>query len=284
MKIEASVAFWNDAQMPYVETRRACQSRACYQSHSHPTFSIGAVDVGVSCFQSVFSSEQEIESGTLVVIPPHIQHSCNPMLDRAWSYQMMHLDAEWLQRLIQELLQDQQHTIIDISSSFFPQLSPQIIKIPTLYQAFTDLNQMLFEPHISIFRKEQYLIEVLTQILLPHFQWDHLQFSQYYQQHLNELISALNQKDEFVCLEDLSQQLGISRYAIIRLFKNNLGLTPHAYQLNHKINQARTLLKNGEPILRVAHHLGFTDQSHFHRVFKSHTGITPKQYQIHFLA
>ncbi len=36
--------------MPYVETRRACASRACYKAHSHPTFSIGAVDQGNSIF------------------------------------------------------------------------------------------------------------------------------------------------------------------------------------------------------------------------------------------
>ena len=65
--------------------------------------------------------------------------------------------------------------------------------------------------------------------------------------------------------------------------KNNFGLTPHAYQLNQKINIARKRLKSGEAIIQVAHDLGFTDQSHFHHVFKSHTGITPKQFQAQFV-
>ncbi len=73
MSLDLSVEFWSDPQMSYVETRRACQSRICYQTHSHTTFSIGAVDVGQSRFSSNFSAEEKIESGSLVVIPAHIR-------------------------------------------------------------------------------------------------------------------------------------------------------------------------------------------------------------------
>lgn len=283
MSLEPTVEFWSHPNMPYVETRRACQSRICYKAHSHPTFSIGTVDVGESRFSSRFSSEEKIESGSLVIIPAQIQHSCNPLPNQAWSYQMMHLDADWIANLIAELTQESVDADITIPPSRnFPQLTPQIIKTPYLYQSFTHLNHVLFDPNISVLEKEQYLIEVLTQVLLPQFEWKPLDLPEYYQQHLDLLLDALNAQEEFVCLETLSQKMGISRYAIIRLFKNNLGLTPHAYQLNHKVNQARSLLKCGEPIIQVAVDLGFTDQSHFHRVFKLHTGITPKQYQTQF--
>jgi len=57
----ALVEFWSDPHMPYVETRRACASRACYKAHSHPTFSIGAVDQGNS--------------------PAHVEHACNHIPD-----------------------------------------------------------------------------------------------------------------------------------------------------------------------------------------------------------
>ncbi|MNJ03069.1 HTH-type transcriptional activator RhaS [compost metagenome] len=77
--------------------------------------------------------------------------------------------------------------------------------------------------------------------------------------------------------------LGISRYAVIRLFKANWGLTPHAFQLNLKVNQARELLKYGKNIGDISYELGFSDQSHFHRVFKIHTGVTPRQYQQGFI-
>ncbi|OTG66443.1 AraC family transcriptional regulator [Acinetobacter silvestris] len=276
MSIEQSVEFWSHPKMPYVEIRRACQSRICYKSHSHSTFSIGAVDIGQSQFSSYFSSAQQIESGSLVVIPAHIEHSCNPLPDQAWTYQMMHLNADWVEKLLEELHID---AYSPIQSGNFPWLKSQIIKTADIYQAFSQLNLNLFDSNISILDKEQHLIEVLTGILLPSFTWKYLDLPKYHQKNLDELINYLNVENEFISLENLSHAMGLSRYAIIRLFKNNLGLTPHAYQLNKKINQARELLNHGEPIINVAHDLGFTDQSHFHRVFKAHTGVTPKQYQ-----
>ncbi len=77
----ASVEFWSDPCMPYVETRRACASRACYKAHSHPTFSIGAVDQGNSIFTSHFGGTQQIDAGTLVLVPAHVEHACNPVPD-----------------------------------------------------------------------------------------------------------------------------------------------------------------------------------------------------------
>lgn len=279
MQLDTAVEFWTDPQMPYVETRRACQSRICYKSHSHPTFSIGAVDCGISRFNSYFASEEQIQTGSVVIIPAEVEHACNPLENQAWSYQMMHLDAHWVAQLFSELVKD----IEQLYPHHIPLLKPQILTNPHIYQAFTQLNQLLFDPTISILFKQQQLIEVLSEILLPNFEFTLLKQSDYFQKHLGAMIDDMNHSKQMLSLEDLSQSLGISRYAIIRLFKNNFGLTPHAYQLNQKINIARKRLKSGEAIIQVAHDLGFTDQSHFHHVFKSHTGITPKQFQAQFV-
>lgn len=279
MQLDTTVEFWTDPQMPYVETRRACQSRICYKSHSHPTFSIGAVDYGISRFSSYFASEEQIQTGSVVIIPAEVEHACNPLENQAWSYQMMHLDAHWVAQLFSELVKD----IEQLYPHHIPLLKPQILTNSHIYQAFTQLNQLLFDPAIAILFKQQQLIEVLSEILLPNFEFTLLKQSDYFQKHLGAMIDDMNHSKQMLSLEDLSQSLGISRYAIIRLFKNNFGLTPHAYQLNQKINIARKRLKSGEAIIQVAHDLGFTDQSHFHHVFKSHTGITPKQFQAQFV-
>ena len=279
MQLDTAVEFWTDPQMPYVETRRACQSRICYRSHSHPTFSIGAVDCGISRFNSYFASEEQIQTGSVVIIPAEVEHACNPLENQEWSYQMMHLDAHWVAQLFSELVKD----IEQLYPHHIPLLKPQILTNPHIYQAFTQLNQLLFDPTISILFKQQQLIEVLSEILLPNFEFTLLKQSDYFQKHLGAMIDDMKHSKQMLSLEDLSQSLGISRYAIIRLFKNNFGLTPHAYQLNLKINIARKRLKSGEAIIQVAHDLGFTDQSHFHHMFKSHTGITPKQFQAQFV-
>lgn len=280
MYSDTTVEFWSDPQMPYVETRRACQSRICYKSHSHPTFSIGAVDCGISRFSSYFAQDQQIQAGSLVIIPAEIEHSCNPLENEVWSYQMMHLDAHWVVQLFSELVED----IEQLYPQHVPVLKPQIIDHSDAYQSFTQLNQVLFDSSSSILFKQQKLVEVLSEILLSHFELDLLKQSDYFQKYLSRMIALIERSQHILSLDELSQAVGISRYAIIRLFKNNFGLTPHAYQLNQKINTARHLLKSGQTIVQTAHALGFNDQSHFHHVFKSHTGITPKQFQTQFLS
>ncbi|TCM63787.1 AraC-like DNA-binding protein [Acinetobacter calcoaceticus] len=271
------VDFWHDERMPYVETRKACHSRICYKSHSHPTFSIGAVDLGQSRLAFHDHPIQIIRAGSVVSIPAHLEHGCNPLSEQAWSYQMMHLDMQWLTQLIQESVTENQCDIAAI-----PQYSAQVLNNPQLYQAFTQLNLDLFDPLKTIFEKEQALIEVLSQILLPSLAWQKIDFSRVHQLQIQHLLAFIGQADDFVRLETLAEQIDASRFVVIRLFKHFLGLTPHAFQLNNRIHQARELIKQGQSILIVAHHLGFCDQSHFHRVFKAHTGVTPKQYQQKF--
>ena len=271
--IPQAFEFWQDERMPYVETRRSCFSRTCYKSHSHPTFSIGAIDEGNSVFQSSFGTEQKISAGTLVIVPAHIEHSCNPLPDQAWSYQMLHLNISWLKQWYIEF----QKEGFDLQ---LPQHKPLIIKDPSLYQAFSDMNETLFDSQKLILEKEQSLIYCLTQLLLPHFILEKIQKTQYLYESFLDLIHIIKSSERFISLEELAQQVGLSRYAIIRLFKANVGLTPHAFQINLKINQARAQLKQGIPLAELAVNLGFSDQSHFHKAFKAHTGITPRQFQL----
>jgi len=138
---QVEAEFWHDVRMPYVETRRACQSRTCYQAHSHPTFSIGAVDHGQSQFKSYLSPSHVIQAGSIVMIPAHVEHTCNPLPEQAWSYQMMHLQLDWLSALVQESskqhLQDltpyqqclQHHDL----HALVPQFVPRVIHDPALY-------------------------------------------------------------------------------------------------------------------------------------------------------
>ena len=289
MKYHQNVAFWSNPNMPYVETRKACQSRICYKSHSHPTFSIGAVDAGISRFTSSFADEQEITVGNLVVIPAHVDHSCNPLPEHDWSYQMMHIDAQWLSQLLQETKADLSSlsdlnainldaTDLDALTSEFPLFKPRILKDQKIYQSFTLLNETLFDPNKSILEKEQLFLATLINILLPNLKWERIEISQYAQQFLPKLKQYLERDIENLSLQELANEVGISRYALIRLFKQYFGQTPHAFQLNRKMNQARQFLKEGRDIAQLAYDLEFTDQSHFQRVFKQYTGVTPKQF------
>jgi len=79
-------------------------------------------------------------------------------------------------------------------------------------------------------------------------------------------------------LRVLARRSGVSPFALVRQFKRRYGLTPHAFQLDQRVVQARQLLRQGVPAAQVAQDLGFTDQGHLTRVFKPRVAATPGQY------
>ncbi|TMB18983.1 MAG: AraC family transcriptional regulator [Deltaproteobacteria bacterium] len=84
--------------------------------------------------------------------------------------------------------------------------------------------------------------------------------------------------DQPVRLEELTQASGMSKFHLLRLFRDLVGKTPHAYQMHLRIARARELLDRGVRSVDVAFMCGFTDQSHFSRCFKEIVGYTPGKF------
>jgi transcriptional regulator GlxA family with amidase domain len=76
-------------------------------------------------------------------------------------------------------------------------------------------------------------------------------------------------------LQDLARTLNRSRFQVIRSFRREMQITPHAYLIRLRIIHAIRLLQRGEAIAQVAAATGFSDQSHLTRHFKRWTGTTP---------
>lgn len=264
---QASV--WRDAALPFVESRRACHSRACYKAHSHPTFSMGAVDAGFSLFTGASGGQQRLTPGTLVMVPAKRVHACNPAPGQAWSYQMLHLNADWLQRLRLEA---------GIAAET-AQAPARITRVPALYRQFCRLNEVLFSSATAL-EKDAALVAFIGdhdfsgQPALP-------AAPALASSLLGELLEQIQRQDlAGLNLDALAAQAGLGRYQLIRAFAAATGMTPHAYLLNARVNKARELLRQGQGLADVAYALGFADQSHFQRVFKAHAGVTPGDYRL----
>lgn len=85
-------------------------------------------------------------------------------------------------------------------------------------------------------------------------------------------------KNRRITLEDLEFATSCSRFQIIRMFRSETGVTPHAFIMQRRLVEARKMLARGEPAAEVAAELGFVDQSHLIRRFKDHFGVTPNSY------
>lgn len=81
-----------------------------------------------------------------------------------------------------------------------------------------------------------------------------------------------------VPLDVLAQEAGLSKFHLIRSFRAHTGLTPWQYQVRLRVELAKAALDAGAAPSRLAHDLGFVDQSHFTRTFRRLVGATPGAY------
>ncbi|MDX6281554.1 MAG: hypothetical protein QOH03_2625 [Kribbellaceae bacterium] len=83
-----------------------------------------------------------------------------------------------------------------------------------------------------------------------------------------------------VSLDELARMVSLSPFHLARLFREEVGMPPHAFQLQLRLTRAKDLLRQGRPVSEVAIETGFFDLSHFTRHFKRHVGISPGRYAL----
>lgn len=88
-----------------------------------------------------------------------------------------------------------------------------------------------------------------------------------------ELMEARH--DEELSLAEIAGTVGLSRHHLIRAFRRETGLTPHAFLIDIRVRRAADRLRRGETPCDVAVAAGFCDQAHLTRAFKARLGVTP---------
>jgi transcriptional regulator GlxA family with amidase domain len=83
-----------------------------------------------------------------------------------------------------------------------------------------------------------------------------------------------------ISLEQLAYIANLKPLRLLRSFRREVGLPPHAYLVQVRVTRAKAMLSLGVPIAQVAADTGFTDQSHLTRHFKRLVGVTPRQYTL----
>jgi AraC-like DNA-binding protein len=81
-------------------------------------------------------------------------------------------------------------------------------------------------------------------------------------------------------LQELARDVDVSRYQLIRAFRRDTGLSPHAYIVQRRLALARLLIRAGRALPEVALLAGFCDQSHLARCFTRQFGVPPVRYAL----
>ena len=88
----------------------------------------------------------------------------------------------------------------------------------------------------------------------------------------------ISHPEQDLSIEALAADIFVSKYYLIRKFKNCIGMTPHRFCIQNRIRKSQGLLDVERKVGEISAEMGFYDQSHFDKAFQKIVGISPSEY------
>ncbi len=265
-KTERMIRFEDVAELPQVRLVRGRGICNTFPRHAHRSFSIGIIERGR---RSVSGRDGTVlgREGDVFVIGPGEPHRC---IADDHDYRIVCIGPDYLRRLLHG---------VDGGSVAVPRFAPLAVTDATLYAWVESFADMAGRTGCAR-GKEAALSAILARLLSVHART------------LPEPApcragrAAVRRTRAYVAeryrdsikLGDLAEVARLSPFHFSRIFSHEVGVPPHAFQIQLRIDKARLQMLEGVPIARAALDAGFADQSHFTRFFRKIVGVTPGDY------
>ncbi len=260
-------------QLRDVELLHAQHLKHSFPKHTHERYAIGVIEQGALGFfyrgENVVAAQGQIN----LCIPGEV-HTGQPATEGGWTYRMFYFDADVLQTVASDVLG---------RACELPFFRSGVLHDPALAAQLYQLHQQLGNVATPLLEQQTRLLETLGELIVRHGDDSSLNNRPKIPTHptaVQQLIHYIEENfSADISLDDLAQHTHISRYHLVHLFSETVGIPPHAYLRQVRIRRAKQMLHAGQPIATVAAATGFTDQSHLNRWFKRLWGFTPGQYR-----
>ncbi|RED49684.1 AraC family transcriptional regulator [Aestuariispira insulae] len=260
---------WVDSRFDDLECLHARFQDYQYSPHFHDTFVFGRVEQGVEHCRSRGLDFALTPGTSLTIINPGDLHDGRPG-EEGYEYRMFYPSVELMRQANEECG----------GSGDIPWFSNCYVEDRLLSERIGRLHRLL-ESEGCPLEAESLMLETLTHLVLHHGDQKPVPGR------IGDESSPVAKVCDFVRdgldqefgLEDMATIAGLNRYQLIRAFRKEMGMTPHAYVINRRVEAARGLLKNGVTLSAAALDCGFYDQAHFSRIFKRVVGVTPGAYR-----
>ncbi|HEY9662727.1 MAG TPA: AraC family transcriptional regulator [Allocoleopsis sp.] len=216
--------------------------------------------------------QHRYQRGEMTLIPAHVSYW--GFWEPAHEFSLLGIAPSFLEKIARESVKATQVELI-----------PQFILIdPLIQQILLSLHADMIAGHPTgqLFG-DSLAIALAARLLQNHAVWKAQYPSQgglptYLRDRALDFIeSHLNQS---FTLDQVADALGMSMFYFCRQFKQSMGVTPHQYVTERRIERAKKLLWHSKlPITEIALQVGFATPSAFSQVFRRSTGMTPKAFR-----
>ena len=238
-------------------------SRLQFARHSHDQFGIGVIESGA---QSSHSGRGRVEAGPgdAITVNPGEVHDGAPIGESGRSWHILYFDLE----LVGTAAAD----IFGVSPAGFELSRPVIGDVRV-----TSLLDRLFAAEATPSSERALREELLLRLVAAIGGHPPASVAA-----APEIARARQKIDDdptdSISLAELAEIAGLSRFQLLRAFRQASGLTPHAYLVQRRIELARRLIRTGAVLADAAAAAGFADQSHMTRIFVRKFGLSPGAY------
>lgn len=257
---------WRHPGLENVEVLQGSYQNYEFAQHFHTVPAIGVVDRGTMSTYCQ-SSTHILPTGTVFLLNPGEVHAPKSATENGWAFRVLYLEKEFFRNRSEDF------------GSGVPQFVTPFVQDAALAASLLRLHRKL-ERDADTLNIENDLADVFT-----HLSERHVSEPGGDPAIRDERGKILRVKDHLhrnywknLSVEDLTEIAQFSRFHLMRTFRRDVGLSPHAYLTQIRVEAAKKLLSEGASIVDVASDTGSTDQSHFTRHFKRITGVTPGQY------
>ena len=242
-----------------------------FPNHFHEYYVIGYMESGernLSCK----NKEYTLHAGNVIIFNPGDNHACVQSDEGTLDYRGINISKETMLDLAGEITGKRE----------LPGFSKNVLNDEDVICCLRPLHDKIMKK-IHDFEKEEQLLFLISLLIKR------------YSQPFEECVPACRKELEKACrfmeehfarhisLDMICRHAGLSKSALLKVFKKEKGVTPYNYLENIRIGNARKLLETGVPPAEAALKTGFSDQSHFTNYFNRFTGLTPGVYREIFM-
>jgi len=264
------IKFWRVRDLRNLELLSATQERR-FPRRIHDRFEISVIESGAERLWYRGRS-YTAPAGSVVVISPGEAYAAQAVDEAGWSYRAFYPSAADVKDAASEALEGKVAT---------PSFSSPVIHDEYLSGIIRELHILLESPN-SALAVDTYACRAAVQLVTRHADNSPAVAAAGKEHRAVTLARDFIQEhyQQNIGLGQLACLAGLSPFRLVRTFTKEVGLPPHAYLNQVRVNRAKQLLENGQPIAQVAYETGFADQSHLTRHFKRLLGLTPGQYSM----
>jgi AraC-like DNA-binding protein len=259
--------YWRHAAVPGVDLLRATYVTHRYARHAHETYTLALIEDGVEEFRYA-GSLLRAGRGSVALLNPEMVHTGQAGVPEGWSYRVLYPSVSLVREVSTELTGSP-------GTPFFPDT---VVHDPQSARLVRTAH--LAAEHGDPLASASLLHGALAGLLREHARAGRRSRPREGRPAVRTVVSLLQERvTDPPTLEELALVTGIGPYALLRAFRAETGLPPHAYLNQIRVRRARGLLDRGVPPAQAAVEAGFADQAHLTRHFKRIVGVPPGAYQ-----